>query len=680
MADLGKAYVQIIPKAEGITSKMNSLLGGAGKSAGAKAGKEAGGAAGSGLLSGMKKALTAAAIGAPIIAGVKAALDEGGKLQQSFGGLETIYGEAAESAKDYAKNAAQIGISANDYAEQAVSFGASLKQAFGGDSEKAVEAANTAITDMTDNAAKMGTPLESIQNAYSGFAKQNYTMLDNLKLGYGGTKEEMERLLQDASKLSGKEYDIGNLGDVYDAIHVIQGDLGLTGVAADEAANTFQGSFGAMKAAASNFFGSLTTGGDVAGTLSTLIDSAITFVGNNLLPMLGEMFTALPGALQTVATEYGPQAAQALGGLFQSIIDYAPTALAGLGEKITGVFEFIDKNSLIDKGIQMIGGFADGILDGVPGVLSNVGSMISTAITFIVENLPEFVQKGAEIIGGIVQGIGEHLPEIGQAALDLIVQIVTSIGENLPQLVESGMTMLGQIQAGILNALPQLPGTIAEGVSSAAQAVVDTFSQTDWGAIGQNLLSGIANGISSYVNLIAPAVKGIVSAIDNALQFTATINKVKAAFGKIKSSIKEALDKAKETVKSAIEKIKGIFPLSIGKIFSNLQLPHISVSAGRPPYGIGGLGEKPTFGITWNKKAMLEPYMFGNATLFGAGEAGDEILYGRGALMQDISTAIADGGGGNTFNVTLNASTDESPEEYADRFYREMKRVVRMGM
>ena len=179
----------------------------------------------------VKKLIVAAGIDTVL----KSAIEEGGKLQQSFGGLDTIYGEASSAAKEYAVQAAAAGISANDYAEQAVSFGASLKQAFGGDTTKAVEAANTAIMDMTDNAAKMGTPIESIQNAYSGFAKQNYTMLDNLKLGYGGTKSEMERLLADAEKLTGVHYDISNLGDVYDAIHAIQGDLGLTGVAAQEA-------------------------------------------------------------------------------------------------------------------------------------------------------------------------------------------------------------------------------------------------------------------------------------------------------------------------------------------------------------------------------------------------------------------------------------------------------------
>lgn len=178
-ANIGNAYVQIVPKAEGISSKIGSLIGGDAKNAGKNAGQDAGNGFGQSLM----KVLGGLAIGATVTAGFKAALDEGGKLQQSYGGLETIYGDAAEAAKKYAKEAASAGISANDYAENAVSFGASLKQAFEGDTAKAVEAANTAILDMTDNAAKMGTPIENIQNAYQGFAKGNYTMLDNLKLG-----------------------------------------------------------------------------------------------------------------------------------------------------------------------------------------------------------------------------------------------------------------------------------------------------------------------------------------------------------------------------------------------------------------------------------------------------------------------------------------------------------------
>ena len=211
---LGSAYVQIIPSAEGIKGSIQNVL----EPEAAVAGKSAG----TGIARFVKKALAGAAIGKVL----KDALSEGGNLQQSYiGGLETLYGDAADMAREYAKEAAAYGISMNNYSEQAVSFGAALKNAYGGDTLKAAEAANMAIQDMADNSAKMGTDINSVSQAYGGFAKQNYTMLDNLKLGYGGTKTEMERLLADAQELSGVEYDINNLGDVYNAIHVIQGEL-----------------------------------------------------------------------------------------------------------------------------------------------------------------------------------------------------------------------------------------------------------------------------------------------------------------------------------------------------------------------------------------------------------------------------------------------------------------------
>ena len=208
--ELAKAYVQIIPSAKGIGNSISSALGGEATNAGKSAGLNIAGA--------IKGAIAAAGIGAAI----KTALSAGGDLQQSFGGLDTIYDTAAEGAKKYAAEAAKAGISANSYAEQAVSFGAALKQAYGSDLNGAMEAANVAILDMADNSAKMGTDIGSIQTAYQGFAKQNYTMLDNLKLGYGGTKAEMERLLKNAEEISGVKYDINNLGDVYSAIHEIK--------------------------------------------------------------------------------------------------------------------------------------------------------------------------------------------------------------------------------------------------------------------------------------------------------------------------------------------------------------------------------------------------------------------------------------------------------------------------
>ena len=368
MANLGKAYVQIIPKAEGITGKLKTIV--------APGSKQAGKEAGENILGGLKKALTAAAVGAPIIAGMKSALDAGGKLQQSFGGLDTLYGDAADAAKKYAAEAAKAGISANDYAEQAVSFGASLKAAFGGDTAKAADAANTAIMDMADNAAKMGTPLESLQNAYQGFAKGNYTMLDNLKLGYGGTKTEMERLLADATKLTGVKYDVKNLGDVYAAIHAVQENLGLTGVAADEAATTFSGSFGAMQAAASNLMASLALGEDVRKSMSTFIDSVGTFVTGNLLPMIGNVLSFMP---------------QALDSAFSSIAQLA-----------------------VNEG---------------PAIVENLVSGFS-------ETAPVLIEHGAKLLSTIIEGIQTNLPKASEMALEVMSNIGTAITENLPTVLD----------------------------------------------------------------------------------------------------------------------------------------------------------------------------------------------------------------------------------------------------
>lgn len=241
----GKAYVQIIPSAEGISGKIKEALGDPVRAEGESAGE----GFATKMVSAIKKAVAAAGLGKAI----SAAITEGANLEQSIGGIETLFGDSADTMKQYAAQAyATAGVSANTYMEQATSFAASLVSSLGGDTAAAAETANQAIVDMSDNANKMGTSMEDIQNAYQGFAKQNYTMLDNLKLGYGGTQAEMQRLLEDAQELTGVEYDISNLDDVYNAIHVIQENLGITGTTAEEAASTFSGSFASMKAAAQN--------------------------------------------------------------------------------------------------------------------------------------------------------------------------------------------------------------------------------------------------------------------------------------------------------------------------------------------------------------------------------------------------------------------------------------------
>ena len=553
--ELGKAYVQIIPSAEGISGSISKAIGGEATSAGKSAGMNIAGA--------IKGMIAAAGIGAAI----KSSLEAGGNLQQSFGGLDTIYGDAAKAAKNYAAEAAKAGISANDYAEQAVSFGASLKQAFEGDTTKAVEAANTAIMDMADNAAKMGTPIENIQNAYQGFAKQNYSMLDNLKLGYGGTKQEMERLLADATKLSGVKYNMDNLGDVYDAIHVIQKDLGLTGVAAAEASETFTGSLGAMKASAENLMANLALGNDITGDIQTLMGNIQTFVVGNLAPMIGNILSALPEllsgagsmiikALDIVSNNAGEIVQMGIDivvSLVQAIVEAAPylieaafNLVAALGEAlintdwlqigtdlITGLNKsmqlaageifgtdgnilqsFIDSittnlPSVLEQGVEIITNLANGILQNLPTLLTVAMETITQFAVGILDNLPTILNAGVDIILNLVNGIIENLPTLIATAAQLMVQYVATIGEHLPEILMKGIEIIGKLIAGLLQALPKLIATIPQII----MAMVRAFLSYDWPSIGRNILEGIKNGILNAVGTVVEAAKEAASAI-----------------------------------------------------------------------------------------------------------------------------------------------------------------------
>lgn len=289
---LATAYIQLIPSMEGAQAEIRQQLGaetnGVGESVGGS------------IANKIKKAIAAAGIGTAVTATVKSAISEGSALEQSIGGIETLFKKSAGTMEQYAKDAYRTaGLSANDYMEQATGFAAGLISSTGGDTAKAADIANQALIDMSDNANKMGTNMEDLQNAYQGFAKQNYVMLDNLKLGYGGTKEEMERLLSDAEKLTGVHYDISNLGDVYSAIHAIQENLDITGTTSKEASETFSGSFAAMKSAAQNLLGYITTGmtDDIDQGMIDLLNTASTFLFDNAIPMLGRFVEQIPSVL-----------------------------------------------------------------------------------------------------------------------------------------------------------------------------------------------------------------------------------------------------------------------------------------------------------------------------------------------------------------------------------------------
>lgn len=557
--ELGKAYVQIIPSAKGISGSISSALSGESTSAGKSAGLNIAGA--------IKGVIAAAGIGAAL----KSALEAGGDLQQSFGGLDTLYGDAAKAAKDYAVEAAKAGISANDYAEQAVSFGASLKQAFGGDTVKAAEAANTAIMDMADNSAKMGTDITAVQTAYQGFAKQNYTMLDNLKLGYGGTKTEMERLLKDAQKLSGVKYDINNLGDVYSAIHVIQKDLGLTGVAAQEASETFTGSLGAMKAAGQNLLANLTLGEDIGPSLKVLGDSVNSFLFNNLFPMIGNAFKALPNLLSGVgdmlidmldkiaenAGEMARVGVDIIVALVKALIAAAPhlieaavnlalelgkalldtdwlgiasdlisalkDALSTMANSLLGnsgmevLGSFLDGitaslPNVLNEGIEIITSLVNGILNDLPQLITVAGDIINTLNTFIMQNIPTILDAGAKLLLNLVNGIVNNLPQIVTAITQVITKLLVTIAQNLPQILQKGVEIIGKLVAGLIQAIPKVVAAIPQIV----RAIINGFTSVDWGSIGRNIIDGIKNGISSAAGAIADAAKNAAQSAFNA--------------------------------------------------------------------------------------------------------------------------------------------------------------------
>ena len=415
MADLGSAYVNIVPKAPGISGKIEEVL-----NQGAPGADRAGTSFGKRLVGSLAKI----GIGAAVAGMIKQGFEAGGALQQSFGGLETLYGDAADGAKAYAQAAAAAGISANDYAEQAVSFGASLKAAFGGDTQKAMEAANTAILDMADNAAKMGTPLESIQNAYQGFAKGNYTMLDNMKLGYGGTKQEMERLLKDAQAISGVEYNIDNLGDVYDAIHVIQGSLGLTGVAASEAKPPLTGSAAAMKASWENLMAAMTTGEGMDDAMANLSVSMGAFA-ENVIRMLGTLAGQLPDlvlGLADVVIENAPDfivagaelIIQLIAGLVEKIPDIV-AKIPDIWDSFKTAWEKIDWASLGTTLINLIG---DGIV--------SLNDWIKQKFNDVMKNVFDVVGEiswsdlGKNIVNGIISGLWDGATWLYRAVRGLI--------------------------------------------------------------------------------------------------------------------------------------------------------------------------------------------------------------------------------------------------------------------
>lgn len=509
--ELAKAYVQIIPSAVGIQGRIQKEIEPEADSAGSSFG---------GKMVGMiKKVIAAAAIGKAL----SASISEGAALEQSLGGIETLFKDSADKVKANAAKAYQTaGMSANDYMELTTSFSASLLSSLAGDTSKAADVADMAMVDMSDNANKMGTNMEDIKNAYQGFAKQNYTMLDNLKLGYGGTKSEMERLLADAQKISGVEYNIDNLSDVYSAIHVIQGQLDITGTTAKETATTISGSFNQMKAAAKNVMGEIALGMDVGPALNELANTIITFAVGNLLPAVWNVISALPSAIVTFVTALGPQLFAAASGLIPQIASGITTGIPTLYQSAMRIMDQFNIGIqeqlpiLLQNGVDFITNIVNGILQNLPQVITMAGNIITYFANTIISMFPTVLSAGASLLLKLVNGIINNLPQIAQAAATAIVRFVASIGQNLPQILQSGITIIAKLAAGLIRAIPNLVGQIPAIIS----AIVNAFTSQNWGSIGINIISGIASGLRSAAHMLWDAVKGVLGGFkENVLAF-----------------------------------------------------------------------------------------------------------------------------------------------------------------
>lgn len=482
---IATAYVQIVPSTQGIGQKLSDAMGGEMPGAG----KSAGGIFGSSLISMVKKVVTAAGIGKAL----KMSLEEGGALQQSLGGVETLFKENAATVIENAKQAYQTaGLSANSYMEQVTSFSASLLQSLGGDTAKAAAVADMALIDMSDNANKFGTDMERITDAYQGFAKQNYTMLDNLKLGYGGTKTEMQRLLKDAQELTGIEYDISNLSDVYSAIHVIQEEMGVTGTTAKEAASTLTGSLSSMKAAFSNVLGNLALGEAMGPSLNALAQTTVTFLTGNLLPMVWNIVTAVPGAIVTFINALLP-------GNMQSVVSEAVGQLSG--------FLTASLPTILNNGAQIILNLATGFLNGVPEFMTSVGSVLNEILAAILEAAPSILSSGASLILNLARGLIASLPQVVSSAVTIIANLLSTFASHLPDLLAQGISLIGQLVAGLISMIPDVITAAGKIISG----IFNTFGETDWLSIGKNIIEGIISGIWNAATLLFNALKDLAN-------------------------------------------------------------------------------------------------------------------------------------------------------------------------
>ena len=548
---------------------------------------------GSGAIKVGKGLAVAGAAAAAVTALVSKSVGAFADYEQLTGGVETLFGAGGRSVEEYAQSVGKsvsdvqgkydslmsaqnvvlenankaymtAGMSANEYMDTVTGFSASLISSLGGDTNKAADYANSALVDMSDNANKMGTDMESIKNAYQGFAKQNYTMLDNLKLGYGGTQEEMKRLLSDAEKLTGQRYDISSFADITQAIHAIQTQMDITGTTAKEASTTISGSWGSLKAAFQNVLVGLTTGGDMFDqSLDALINTAVTF-GQNIIPAIKGALSGVGYLIEGLAPVIGETIPPLINDLAPTLANSAVSLISslvnGLTQNATQFSECLSNiiivavagistvvPQLLDAASKIVSNLMQGLTNSMPQIVNGAVTLVEGLVNGLVNNIPLLIMGAVQLVTSLANGLIENLPRIIDAGVNLITGIISASYSMMPQIIQGGMQLVVNLAVGLVRAIPQLIAALPRITG----AIVKGFKSVNWFDLGLQLIKSIWEGIKSIGSEMWNGVKEKTSELWGGVKNVVSekLNNIKSAYDAHGRGLKGATFAAIEGVK-----------------------------------------------------------------------------------------------------------------------------------